>query len=412
MMKSFRQIIYLVTGICLGVSMAFSNSHNVVKLKDGTTLKGDIIVQRPGKDITVRVEEGTFVIPEKGVKSKQTYKTAYENLPREWQRWSLENNALKGDAYGRYLILEDVNTEKYSLQKVVKTGQARNGQDSSKPLYIQMVPSVYKIKWGDVEEIKKLPVKVGSKDGLDDEVTTFSGRKYVGKIVSQHPGKDMTIRTNNGLETVNSTEIKEIKKLAKKEMTSWRGETDYNNVIVDNSGESKRGLILTHHFGKAGADNYIELLTEKNRKEKIEVAKIEEYQTQYDQPKESLYKEGEVYVNEFIIAPAKVKEFNGTKGYIDDKVYPFPEGIITTFKTQGGKFQGPWTLIALEDVELDGGKRTKGYDKKIKESNSIRASSTDMAEGISSLTFVYLSPGYYALTNGDETESYVIKIVK
>lgn len=412
MKNSFRQILCLVAGICLGVSTTFSDSHNLVKLKDGTTLKGNIIVQRPGKDVTISSEEGTFAVSEKEVNNRKFSKVAYEKLPREWQRWALENNALEGDAYGRYLTLEDVQTGKYSLQKVVKSRQTRDNKDNPNTIYIQVIPSIYKIKWEDVEEIKKLPMKAGIKDGLDDEITTYTGKKYVGKIISQHPGKDMTIRTSSGIETVNSAEIKEIKKLAKKGVTNWRGEIDYNNIIVEKNGTHNNGLILTHHFGKKVEDSYVELLTEKNQRERIEVAKIEEYQTQYDQPKSSLYKEGEVYVNEFMIAPAKVREFNGTKGYIDDKVYPFPEGIVTTFKTQGGKFQGPWTLIALEDVELDGGKRTKGYDKKIKDSNSITASSTDMAEGISSLTFVYLSPGYYALINGNETESYVIKIVK
>ena len=97
---------------------------------------------------------------------------------------------------------------------------------------------------------------------------------------------------------------------------------------------------------------------------------------------------------------------------IEKQIYPFPEGIAITFKSKGASLQGSWNLIALEKVEMQDGAITYGYDNDIKRKNSINPSSTELTEGISSISFAYLSPGFYALVNEDSNASYIIKIVK
>lgn len=56
------------------------------------------------------------------------------------------------------------------------------------------------------------------------------------------------------------------------------------------------------------------------------------------------------------------------------------------------------------------GEYTQGYDAKIRKNNVVTPSATDLVGGISSISFDYLSPGFYALINEAETEKYIIKI--
>ena len=112
------------------------------------------------------------------------------------------------------------------------------------------------------------------------------------------------------------------------------------------------------------------------------------------------------------INKAAVKTVKGVTCYVEKQIYPFPEGIAITFKSKGASLQGSWNLIALEKVEMQDGAITYGYDNDIRRKNSINPSSTELTEGISSISFAYLSPGFYALVNEDSNASYIIKIVK
>ena len=93
-------------------------------------------------------------------------------------------------------------------------------------------------------------------------------------------------------------------------------------------------------------------------------------------------------------------------------MFTFPEGITTTFKAVGAKFQGAWSLIALDNLTMENGEYTQGYDAEIRKNNVVTPSATDLVGGISSISFDYLSPGFYALINEAETEKYIIKIKK
>ena len=169
---------------------------------------------------------------------------------------------------------------------------------------------------------------------------------------------------------------------------------------------------LYSDFGLKINDKYINLLNSKGKKEKILMSQITEYKTNYLKKEESVYKNGAVYVNEFRINKAAVKTVKGATCYVEKQIYPFPEGIAITFKSKGASLQGSWNLIALEKVEMQDGAITYGYDNDIKRKNSINPSSTELTEGISSISFAYLSPGFYALVNEDSNASYIIKIVK
>lgn len=170
--------------------------------------------------------------------------------------------------------------------------------------------------------------------------------------------------------------------------------------------------MTVQHYGAKTDDQYVTLLHEDGSKEKILAADVTEYRTAYTGEDGETYKPGRVYVNEFAISRARTMTEDGVTAYVDKKVYPFPEGIVTTFKAAGAKFQGSWHLIALDNVELKNGTKSQGYTTKTRKTNCIDPSTTDMSGGISSISFTYLSPGFYALVCDDSPETYVIKITK
>ena len=70
------------------------------------------------------------------------------------------------------------------------------------------------------------------------------------------------------------------------------------------------------------------------------------------------------------------------------------------------------TEHTAEMLEMENGTTTQGYTGKSRTENAISPSTRDLSDGVSSISFTYLSPGYYALVNNDSMETYIIKITK
>lgn len=380
----------------------------VLKLTDGSTLKGKIVVQRPGKDITIASETASFVVDAANLKSLKSKKVKYEDLPREWKRWAMEKKKLQGDANGRYLVFNEITTKNYVYSDVVKLEHAK----TPKVTYEQVVPNTYNIKWSDVATIEHLKSTAKNQPAIDDEVTTTKGKTYQGKIIRQQMGKSLTVKTKSGDVVLNISDIVETRKLAHTAGQKLYEIADYTNTLVLKNESTKNGIILAQHYGKKAKDQYVTLLYENGTKEKIGTNEIAEYRTKYKKQSSEVYKPDFVYVNEFHIKKAKTVTEGNKTYYVDKNVFPFPEGIVTTFKSRGPKLQSSWKLIALENMEMSNGKTTQGYSSETVKSNSITPSTTDLTGNISSISFTYLSPGFYALVNADKSETYIIKIVK
>lgn len=386
----------------------FANGKSTLKLLDGSTLTGKIVVQRPGIDITISTETASIVVDAANLKSLKSKKVKYEDLPREWKRWALEKKKLQGDANGRYLIFNELTTKNYVFSDVVKMDQKKASSDT----YVQVVPNTYNIKWNDVAAIERPLSTAKDKTTIDDEVTTTAGKTYQGTIIRQQLGKDITIKTESGTIVLNIKDVVETRKLAHTTGQKLYEIADYTNTLVLKNDLRKEGVIMAQHYGKKAKNQYVTLLHENGTKEKIQADDIVEYRTKYKQQESEVYKHDFVYVNEFHINKAKTVQEGGKTFYVDKKVFPFPEGIVTTFKSKGAKFQMTWKLIALENLKMSNGIVTQGYSNETVGNNSINPSTTDLTGNISSISFTYLSPGFYALVNDDMTESYIIKIIK
>ena len=381
---------------------------STVILKNGSQLVGDIIVQRPGIDMTVATTSARFIIEESNIVSKREKKVKYESLPREWKRWALENKALQGNADGRYIILYDIKTKNDNFTNVAKVEQ----NEMPKVSYVQVEPQNYKFVWTELKDIKKIFPKNQTENTIEDEIVTSKGKSYVGVIISQQIGKQITIKTSTSTVEVPTTDIKETMKLPVPRTANLYQLADYTNTIVLKDGNIKEGIIKSQHYGKKDKEQYIVLLKENGTSEQILSSKIKEFRTEYKKQNVEIYKKGIVYVNEFRLQKARTHSEGNHVFFIDKKVFTFPEGITTTFKSEGAKFQGAWNLLALENLVMENGEDTQGYNNEIRKNNIVTPTSTDLVGGVSSISFEYLSPGYYALLNETGTESYIIKIKK
>lgn len=402
-----------IVSILLFLMILFSLSANAeqkstIVLKNGSVLVGNIIVQRPGTDIIIAATSARFIIEESNIVSKREKKVKYESLPREWKRWALENKALLGNADGRYIVLYDIKTKNDNFTNLAKVEQ----NEMPKVSYVQVEPQNYKLVWSDVNDIRKIVPKNQTENTIEDEVVTSKGKNYVGVIISQQIGKKITIKTSTSTVEVPATDIKETIKLPVPRTTSLYKLADYVNTLVLNDGSTKEGVIKSQHYGKKDKEQYVVLQKENGTSEQILTSKVKEFRTDYKEQNVETYKSGYVYVNEFHIQKAKTRTEGDKVAFIDKKVFAFPEGITTTFKAIGAKFQGAWRLIALENLPLQNGEYTQGYDAEICKNNVVTPSATDLVGGISSMSFTYLSPGFYALVNEAETEKYIIKIKK
>lgn len=402
-----------IVSILLFLMILFSLSANAeqkstIVLKNGSVLVGNIIVQRPGTDIIVAAISSRLIIEESNIVSKREKKVKYESLPREWKRWALENKALLGNADGRYIVLYDIKTKNDNFTNLAKVEQ----NEMPKVSYVQVEPQNYKLVWTDVNDIRKIEPKNQTENTIEDEVVTSKGKNYVGVIISQQIGKKITIKTSNSTVEVPATNLKETIKLPVPRTTSLYKLADYVNTLVLNDGSTKEGIIKSQHYGKKDKEQYVVLQKENGTSEQILTSKVKEFRTDYKKQNVETYKSGWVYVNEFHIQKAKTRTEGDKVAFIDKKVFVFPEGITTTFKAVGAKFQGAWRLIALENIPMQNGEYTQGYDAEIRKNNVVTPTATDLVGGISSISFTYLSPGFYALVNEAETEKYIIKIKK
>jgi len=401
-----RTILLVIAGIV--VLSIHAKDKTTIRLSDGSSLIGKIIVQRPGIDITIATESASFVVDDAQMLSKKQKKVKYENLPREWKRWALTEKALQGDANGRYLILYEIRTKNYLLTDVAKVEHS----NAPKISYDNIIPNTYKIKWKDVSAILKETVNIDGKPVVEDEITTNSGKTYQGFIVSQTPGDKIAIKTQKNTIVLKWNEISETRKISSSKSFKVYDIVDYTNTVVLKDGTTKSGVITVQHYGKKEKDQYITLLYANGEKENIQSGKISEYRTDYQNDSNAPYSQDNVYVNEFRIKPAITKLEDGNTYYTDKKVFPFPEGIVITFKSLGAKFQETWNLIALDNMLMKNGSSTQGFSPKTRESNCIKPSTTDLSDNVSSISFTYLSPGFYALVNESSSETYIIKIVK
>lgn len=409
-MARFNKHIFLgliITWILMPNCHSFAGQHSTIRLNNGSVINGDIISQRPGDGLTVDVENATLVIDPKEIMSRTIRKVKYEDLSRELKRWSLENKALIGDAYGRYAELEDIRTKDHKF-----SGLVSKRDDGNKTMsYVLLAHDTLNFKWNEVNDI----IKNQSSDiryDLFDEVVTNGGKTFKGRIISQKTGEKLTMETSSGRVDIANKDIAEIRKLTRDGSDGYLDKTDYKNILRLKNGTESHGVITAYHYGRRHKDNFITFQDLEGKIQDVSGAIITEYLTEYKPTEKDTYQTGKVYLNEFRIDEAKMQSNDDRIVFVDKKVFPFPEGITTTFKTKGDSLSGNWTLVALSRQQTAEGPYSWGYEINEKEDNTVRPDSAEIQSEMNTITYGYLSPGFYALVNESDTKAYVFKITK
>lgn len=224
-----RKIVLTLFVLIISFNLSISAvQKSTIVLKNGSAIVGNVIVQRPGIDMTVAATSARLIIEESNIVSKREKKVKYESLPREWKRWALENKALQGNADGRYIVLYDIKTKNDNFTNLAKVEQ----NEMPKVFYVQVEPQNYKLVWSDVNDIRKIGPRNQTENTIEDEVVTTKGKNYVGVIISQQIGKKITIKTSTSTVEVPATDIKETIKLPVPRTKSLYKLADYVNTLV------------------------------------------------------------------------------------------------------------------------------------------------------------------------------------
>lgn len=379
-----------------------------VELNNGSRITGLVTVQRPGTDIMIKVERAELVVEQPAQAALEHKNVKYESLPREWKRWSLMHNALQGNADGRYLAMYDIKTRDYTYNGVVRV--ERNS--TPKVVYVQVMPETYRVKWGDIKSVSYSKPSANAKGGTDDELTTFGGKTYRGTIVRLLAGKTFSMATADATVDIPVADVYERRKVVRVSGAKLYDQAGCTNSLLMKDGTVKEGVIELYRYGKKPKDQYVQLVAADGKTEKLKPADIVEYRTAYAADSSMPYRKGGVYANEFRMRKAAVRTEDGQTAYVDRKVFTFPEGIAVTFKAVGTRLADGWYLVALDNMTLADGTQTQGYTAATRTANAIQPSSTDLVGEVGSISFGYLSPGYYALVNDSSSDTYIIKIKK
>ena len=246
-----KKIILILLAL-LSLYASKAEQKSTIVLKNDSAIVGNVIVQRPGIDMTVAATSARLIIEESNIVYKREKKVKYESLPREWKRWALENKALQGNADGRYIVLYDIKTKNDNFTNLAKVEQ----NEMPKVSYVQVEPQNYKLMWAEVNDVRKILPKNQSENTIEDEVVTTTGKNYVGVIISQQIGKKITIKTSTSTVEIPATDIKETMKLSVPRSANLYTLADYTNTIVLNDGSTEEGVIKSQHYGKKNKEQY------------------------------------------------------------------------------------------------------------------------------------------------------------
>ena len=120
-MVNMRKIVSILLFLMILFNLsANAEQKSTIVLKNGSVIVGNVIVQRPGMDMTIAATSARLIMEESNIVSKREKKVKYESLPREWKRWALENKALQGNADGRYIVLYDIKTKNDNFTNLAK----------------------------------------------------------------------------------------------------------------------------------------------------------------------------------------------------------------------------------------------------------------------------------------------------
>lgn len=280
-----KKFIIICLAICAFIGVR-AQCIETLLLADGTSLEGYMSVQRVGKDITFSVSRGVINIPKSCVDRITEQAVDTSSLGDAWKKWirnhqetvtrdgkfvlsniHLKEGKLKKDSVGSDLAFSMISLLSSSPHgvRIVEKGDIIK--------YIDMAPTIYTLDWKDVKVLRRMPRSSLMLSGINTIIRLQdSGRELEGEIVEQIPGKQMKIRSLDGVtEVVNIAEIASVRKIKINDHQSLfeqvplletvRTKTgDFTGVITEQNYGEKASLTVEMHHGVSQTLNAADVL--------------------------------------------------------------------------------------------------------------------------------------------------------
>lgn len=319
-----KQVIFSLSLLALSMQTEVF-ATDVITLRDGSVLEGEITLQHPGKDLTIKAHKATIVAFEDEVENIDVHDILCSELTSVWKNWSiLEENASAiqtKDDHKQYLKLGNVSLKKFIPENITTSKDNKENNQHSCVFVsgmtnfssVRVLERGYKVKFlcldetnfilkpQDITHIKKGLRAPEAKSGVDDLIETKDGNEYVGQIVEQEYGKSITIDDRGrGYYSIPVSDIKSQKKVKFGEEKAYIAElADYKETIVTNNNRKIEGVITKVVYADKDNEGYVVMQDTQGDPINVKNSDIKEIQREIKIIKQSEEKEKEIVIHDY-----------------------------------------------------------------------------------------------------------------
>lgn len=248
------------------VTTSFAVTCEKIILTNGFVLEGYLSKQYPKESrVVINVEKAIILLNDSIVESITDKYCDLDSLTDEWKAYVDENpDALINSGNKKKLLLSSVNLQTDSNTECLKQfgplASVRIIERGSNVKLLCLNKCEYSVKLKEVQSVE--PTLTEKKDGLMDVIVTKTGKQFEGQIFSREIGKQIKIKTNDGINHVVSyKDLVAIKRRPLNLEKSILEQCNYNEIVRKTNGREYKGLIIQQNIGVELKDNYIMIQT-------------------------------------------------------------------------------------------------------------------------------------------------------
>ena len=173
----------------------------------------------------------------------------------------------------------------------------------------------------DISEVERIEKDLREDDvitGMNDMIETRSGSIYRGQITAQELGKWILISTKNGIQTVQSKDIRRQRKELLNPKYSMFEQVNYIDIVQTNDNKEYSGVITLQDYGKDSIPSFLEITDEKGNVQNIKIKDIEQLRRKpnkdYKEIRKISINDDEVFFNKELIQ--SISTAKDKKGFI------------------------------------------------------------------------------------------------
>ena len=188
------------------VTTSFAVTCEKIILTNGFVLEGYLSKQYPKESrVVINVEKAIILLNDSIVESITDKYCDLDSLTDEWKAYVDENpDALINSGNKKKLLLSSVNLQTDSNTECLKQfgplASVRIIERGSNVKLLCLNKCEYSVKLKEVQSVE--PTLTEEKDGLMDVIVTKTGKQFEGQIFSREIGKQIKIKTNDGINHV------------------------------------------------------------------------------------------------------------------------------------------------------------------------------------------------------------------